>query len=65
MLANMREEIRILNTLDHPNIIKYFEQLETEDYIYIVMEHCDGGTLYDKILKSVENRKLMSETEVA
>lgn len=43
----IKQEIRILNTLDHPNIIKYYEEYENDKYIYLVMEYCEGGDLYD------------------
>lgn len=36
------EEISILNTVDHPNIVKYFETYDDKKYIYLVMEFIDG-----------------------
>ncbi|KAL5572228.1 hypothetical protein UlMin_021825 [Ulmus minor] len=39
------EEISILRTIDHPNIIRLLEAIETEDRIYLVLEYCDGGDL--------------------
>ena len=47
----IRDEIKILNLLDHPNIIKYFEEYENDKYIYLVMEYCNGGDLFDVIEK--------------
>jgi calcium-dependent protein kinase len=55
------EEIRILRTLDHPNIVKYYETFEGDQYIYIVMEYCSGGELFDKILE----REIFGEKEAA
>lgn len=52
---NDSEQIRLLNEikiaaqLDHPNIIKIYEFFEDRNYIYIVMELCSGGDLYNKI----------------
>ena len=40
-------EVDILKTLDHPNILKIFEYFEDERYYYIVMEYCQDGDLYD------------------
>jgi calcium-dependent protein kinase len=37
------EEVSILNTLDHPNIVKMHDIFEDEKYIYIVMELLSGG----------------------
>ena len=38
----IKEEIKILQTLDHPNIVKYYETFESEHYMYLVMEYCSG-----------------------
>ena len=43
------DEIRLLNTLDHPNIINYFETYNDLKYIYLVMELAEGQPLFDKI----------------
>ena len=32
----------ILNKLDHPNIVKYFETYDDNKYIYLVMEYVKG-----------------------
>ena len=42
----------ILQTLDHPNIVKYYETYDDVKYIYLVMELCSGGELLDKVSKS-------------
>ncbi|CAD8135671.1 unnamed protein product [Paramecium pentaurelia] len=45
-------EINILRSCDHPNIIKLYEIYESEDYIYLVMELLQGGELFDIILET-------------
>jgi calcium-dependent protein kinase len=35
--------------LDHPNIVKYYETYDDDNYIYMVMEYCSGGELFDLI----------------
>ena len=42
--------MKVLNTLDHPNIIKYYEDFENDNYIYLVMEQVEGMTLLEKIM---------------
>uniref|UniRef100_A0A803M385 Protein kinase domain-containing protein n=1 Tax=Chenopodium quinoa TaxID=63459 RepID=A0A803M385_CHEQI len=42
---NLRKEISILRNITHPNIIRLFESIETEERIYLVLEYCDGGDL--------------------
>ncbi|XP_042541784.1 sperm motility kinase 2B-like [Dipodomys spectabilis] len=44
-------ELDILKTVDHPNIIRLFEVVESEERIYLVMEYLDGGDLADHLKK--------------
>ena len=48
-------EIRILDSLRHPNIVKLEELKMTKDYYYIVMEYINGGSLTD-CLKNYKNK---------
>lgn len=48
-IDSIYEEVKILNKLDHPNVVKYYETYDDDKYIYLVMEHIDGGELMDKI----------------
>ena len=45
----INQEIDILQKLDHPNIVKYYEAYESDKYIYLVMEYCEGEELFDKL----------------
>lgn len=38
-----------MRTLDHPNIIKLYESFEDEKNIYLILELCEGGELFDRI----------------
>lgn len=38
-------EVQLLRQLDHPNIVRVYELFEDDDAVYIIMEHCSGGTL--------------------
>ena len=44
-------EIRILDSLRHPNIVRLEELKQTKDYYYIVMEYINGGSLTDCLKK--------------
>ena len=49
MLDMVREEIEILQRLDHPNIVNYFETYDDTRYLYLVMEFINGVELFQKI----------------
>ena len=57
------EEVGILNKLDHPNIVNYFETYDDTKYIYLVMEYINGMELFDKITNRANNK--FSEREAA
>jgi len=44
-LNNIKREIEILQRFQHENIVKYVEQFEFEDKIFIVMEYVENGSL--------------------
>ena len=48
----MRAEIAILQKLDHPNIVKFYETYVDYRYVHIVMELCKGGELFDRIVEA-------------
>lgn len=45
----MLNEIEILKTLDHPNILKLYEFFQDHKRYFLVTELCNGGELFDKI----------------
>ena len=47
--AEIFNEINILRTLDHPNIVKIFEFYSNNDTYNIIMEYCKGGKLYEEL----------------
>ena len=46
-IMDMRREIEIMKALDHPNIVKLYQTFEDHSYIYMIMELCTGGELFD------------------
>ena len=50
-VEDVRREISILHHLgDHPNIVELIDAYEGSKHIYIVMELCEGGELFDRIV---------------
>lgn len=49
-LPKIYREISILRELQHPNIVRLHEMVETERHIGIILEYASGGELFDYIL---------------
>jgi len=64
-LEKFEREINILINTDHPNIIKIFEVYESQRSLYIVMEECKGGEIFDRIIEHIESKKMYSEKDAA
>jgi calcium-dependent protein kinase len=47
--GGLHHEIEILKKLDHPNLVKLYEYYEDEKSVYITMEFCLGGELFQQI----------------
>ena len=45
MLDMLMEEIEIIQRLDHPNVVNYFETYDDAKYLYLVMEYVKGVEL--------------------
>lgn len=45
----LKEEITIMQDLDHPNILRLHECFETDSCIYLILELCRGGELLDRL----------------
>lgn len=49
--SQMRQEVEILANLDHPNIVKLYENYENSRFYHLVMEYCSGGELMERLQK--------------
>ena len=61
----LMREVNLMIKLDHPNIIKLYEYYETEKHIYLIMELCTGGELFDRIVQNTENGIQFTEKQAA
>jgi 5'-AMP-activated protein kinase catalytic alpha subunit len=48
-IERVSREIHILKLIRHPNLIQLYEIIETSKYLFLVMEYCSGGELFDYI----------------
>ena len=54
----IKNEINILKSLSHPNIVKIYEFFDTAVDYYIVTEYCKKGELFDYINNKYSERQL-------
>ncbi|KAG6633016.1 hypothetical protein CIPAW_12G019200 [Carya illinoinensis] len=50
-VEDVRREVAIMSKLpDHPNVVKLRETYEDSENVHLVMELCEGGELFDRIV---------------
>ena len=50
-LESLKNEVKIMQQVDHPNIVKLIDVFEDEGHWCLVMEYMEGGELFDQILQ--------------
>ncbi|KAJ3125508.1 Serine/threonine-protein kinase par-1 [Nowakowskiella sp. JEL0407] len=48
-VSSLQTEVQLLMRLDHPNVIRLYQVMESEDECFVVMEYASGGELIDYI----------------
>lgn len=48
-LTALNNELKILSSISHVNIINLIDSYEDETHLNMVIEYCNGGDLYDDI----------------
>ena len=64
-LEKFEREINILIKTDHPHIIKLYEIFESQRSLYLIMEECKGGEVFDKIIEHIQSKQMYSEKDAA
>ena len=57
-IERINREITILKKVRHPQVVQLYEMIENHDYLYLIMEYCSGGELFQHIVK---NRRLKED----
>jgi calcium-dependent protein kinase len=57
----VRQEVVLLSSMDHPNILKIYEYFYSNGNIYLILDYCKEGDL----LEIIKSRKLFKEREAS
>ncbi|KAG8226357.1 hypothetical protein J437_LFUL010496 [Ladona fulva] len=49
--VNFSQEVRCMKLVQHPNVVRLYEVIDTQTKLYLVLELADGGDLYDLIMR--------------
>ena len=49
--TRLEREIKIMKIIRHPNIVHLYNVIQTNQYIYLIMEYISGKELFDYIIK--------------
>eukprot|EP01084_Bolivina_argentea_P054534 99993_1 len=55
-LVGLKDEIRILKSIEFPHVIQLIDVFDDGRRVQLVLELCEGGDLFDQILKSPKRR---------
>ena len=63
---NSLNEVRILASIRHPNVIAFKEAFidDKKEYLWIVLEYADGSDLYNQIKEKIKQEEYFEEEEV-
>ncbi|XP_021371328.1 serine/threonine-protein kinase par-1-like isoform X1 [Mizuhopecten yessoensis] len=57
--AHLFQEVRCMKLVQHPNVVRLYEVIDTQTKLYLILELGDGGDMYDYIMK---HKKGLEET---
>ncbi|XP_061597031.1 SNF-related serine/threonine-protein kinase-like [Cololabis saira] len=49
--AHLFQEVRCMKMVQHPNVVRLYEAIDTSTKLYLILELGDGGDMYDCIMK--------------
>ncbi|XP_031783971.1 SNF-related serine/threonine-protein kinase isoform X3 [Nasonia vitripennis] len=49
--AHLFQEVRCMKLVQHPNVVRLYEVIDTHTKLYLILELGDGGDLYDYIMR--------------
>jgi serine/threonine protein kinase len=64
-IKSLHHEIQIMEMIDHPNIVKYLEAYDDKRFLYIVMQKCEQGCLFDSRQTNLKEGRSFTEQQSA
>ena len=55
------DEVKLMSRFSHPSVVALHDSYIEDDVLFILMEHCEGGSLYQRIVKAAEEGTLFEE----
>ena len=49
--AHLFQEVTCMKLVQHPNVVRLYEVIDTQTKLYLILELGDGGDMYDYIMK--------------
>ncbi|XP_078457993.1 uncharacterized protein LOC144936841 [Lampetra fluviatilis] len=49
--SHLFQEVRCMKLVQHPNVVRLYEVIDTQTKLYLILELADGGDLYDYIMR--------------
>lgn len=48
---HLYQEVQCMKLVQHPNVVRLYEVIDTQTKLYLILEYGDGGDMYDHIMK--------------
>ncbi|KAI9264992.1 kinase-like domain-containing protein [Phascolomyces articulosus] len=49
--ASVLKEVQLMRTIQHPSIVKLYRFIETNEHYFLILEICEGGELFHRIVR--------------
>ncbi|XP_043937170.1 uncharacterized protein LOC122809609 [Protopterus annectens] len=50
-MGHLLQEVRCMKLVQHPNVVRLYEVIDTQTKLYLILELGDGGDMFDYIMK--------------
>ena len=64
ILKHLNNQLFIIKTLNHPNVLKFFENIKENRKVYVITEYYNGGTLRDFLDKYLQEHNKPPSEEI-